>query len=90
MGTETVLFKSEERMTIQDVSNFLRELADKLAQGQVILRQGTQEIEISVPGHVELELKAEEELKKGKTQQSLEVEIAWFEGDDTQGPVELG
>lgn len=90
MGKETVLFQSEEWMDIQSVSDFLHELTDKLAQGQVILRQGTQEIEVLLPGSVVLEVKVEEELKKGKTQHSLEIEISWFEGDDSQGSVVLG
>ena len=90
MSKEAVLFKSEEKMDVPSVSDFLRELADKLAEGQVILRQGTQEIEVSVPKSVVLELKVEEERKKGRTQQSLEIELSWFEGDDAQGPVVLG
>ena len=44
MGKETRLFKSEERRTRSEVSAFLRQLADKLDQGQVILRQGKEEI----------------------------------------------
>jgi amphi-Trp domain-containing protein len=77
-------------MDIQSVSEFLHELADKLVEGQVIVRRGNQEIEISVPKTVVFELKVEEELKKGKTQQSFEVEISWIEGDSSQGPVVLG
>jgi amphi-Trp domain-containing protein len=77
-------------MDIQSVSEFLHELADKLVEGQVIVRRGNQEIEISVPKTVVFELKVEEELKKGKTQQSFEVEISWIEGDNSQGPVVLG
>jgi amphi-Trp domain-containing protein len=52
-------------------------LADKLARRQVIFRRGTKELVVSMPGGVILELKVEEELKKEKTQQSLEVEVSW-------------
>jgi len=89
MGKETILFKSEEPRDIQNVSAFLHELADKLAGNKVVLRQGAQEIEVDVPNNVVLELKVEEEDKKGKTQRSLEIEIEWYEGDEAQGPVTL-
>jgi amphi-Trp domain-containing protein len=90
MGKETVLFRSEEKRDIKSVSAFLHELADKLTENRVILRQGAEEIEVSLPNNVVLELKVEEELKKGRTHRSLEVEIEWIEGDEAGGPVSLG
>ena len=38
MGKETRLFKSEERMTRSNVAAFLQQLADKIGEGQVVLR----------------------------------------------------
>jgi amphi-Trp domain-containing protein len=68
----------------------LHQLADKLAKNQVILRQGSEEIVIDVPDNVVLEIKVEEEDKKGKMKRTLEVEIEWIEGDDSGGVVTLG
>lgn len=90
MGKETILFKSEEKRDLQSVVAFLHQLADKLAQKEVVLRQGEQEITVEIPDQVVLELKVEEEDKKRKTQRSLEVEIEWIVGDDTGGAVTLG
>jgi amphi-Trp domain-containing protein len=90
VGKEIVLFKSEERKSIQGVAKFLHQLADKLAENKVILRRGTEEIQVSIPDNVILELKVEEEIKKGKTQKSLEIEIEWIEGDESGGVVTLG
>lgn len=90
MGKEIVLFKSEERMDLQSVSAFLHQLADKLAENQVIFRRGGEEIQVTIPDNVVLELKVEEEIKKGTTQRSLEVEIEWIEGDESGGVVTLG
>ena len=90
MGKEIVLFKSEERKDLTSVVAFLHQLADKLAGNQVVLRQGTEEIVIDVPNNVVLELKVEEEDKKGKVKRTLEVEIEWIEGDDSGGVVSLG
>jgi len=90
MGKEIVLFKSEERKDLGSVVTFLHQLADKLAENQVILRQGSEEIVIDVPDNVILELKVEEEDKKGKIKRTLEVEIEWIEGDESGGVVTLG
>jgi len=89
MGKEIVLFKSEERKDLASVVAFLHQLADKLAENQVILRQGSTEIVVDIPDNVVLELKVEEEDKKGKIKRTLEVEIEWIEGDESGGAVTL-
>jgi len=66
MGKEIVLFKSAERMDLASIVAFLHQLADKLASNQVILQQGSAEIVVDIPDNVILELKVEEEDKKGK------------------------
>jgi len=90
MGREIVLFKSEEKKDLPSVAAFLHQLADKLDGNQVILLQGTQEIVLDIPNNVVLELKAEEEDKKGKMKRTLEVEIEWIVGDESGGQVTLG
>jgi len=71
------------------VAAFLKELADRLAQGKVSLRKGTEEVTLTMPENVILELKAEEKIKPGKTKYSLEIEIEWGSGEGS-GPVSLG
>ena len=91
MGREVGLFKSEERKSRADVSAFLRQIADKLAEGRVVLRQGEEEIVLEIPAGVILEVQVEDEDKKSKgTQHSLELEIKWFDDDHKGGPLELG
>ena len=91
MGKEVRLFKSEERKNRSDVSTFLHQLADKVSEGKVVLRQGQEEITLQLPGSLILELQVEDEDKKSKgTQHSLEVEIKWFDNDEQGGPLELG
>ena len=68
----------------------MHQLADKLAENQVIIRRGSEEVVIDIPNNVVLELKAEEEDKKGKIKRTLEVEIEWIEGDESGGAVTLG
>ena len=91
MGKETRLFKSEERMTRPNVAAFLQQLADKIGEGQVVLRQGQQEITLDLAHSLVLEIQVEDEDKKSKgVQHSLEVEIKWFDDDASSGPLQLG
>ena len=91
MGKETRLFKSEEKKARADVSAFLHQLAEKLGEGEVILRQGGEEITLVLPQQLVLEIQVEDENKKHKgIQHSLEVEIKWFDDDSAGGPLELG
>lgn len=91
MGKEVRLFKSEERMNRSSVSAFLHQLADKLGEGNIVLRQGGEEISLNLPHNLILEIQVEDEDKKRKgVQHSLELEIKWFDEDAPSGPVELG
>jgi amphi-Trp domain-containing protein len=91
MGKETRLFKSQERKSREEVSAFLSQLASKIASGQVVLRQGQEEISLNLPYTLVLEIQVEDEDKKQKgVQHSLELEIKWFDDDSASGPLELG
>ena len=90
MGREVKLFKSEERKSRSDVSQFLHQLADKISDGKVILRQGKEEITLKMPRGMILEIQVEDEDKKSRgIQHSLEIEIKWFD-NEKGGPLELG
>lgn len=81
MGRETILFKSEEKKTSNDIANVLRHIADKIESGTMTLKQGQDEISIAFPKSMVLELKVEEE--KGKRlKKSLEIEMEWIVGDN--------
>jgi amphi-Trp domain-containing protein len=91
MGREKRLFKSEENKNRSEVSAFLHQLADKIGEGQVILRQGQEELSLDMPHNLVLEIQVEDEDKKRKgIQHSLELEIKWFDSDSAGGPLELG
>lgn len=90
MGRETILFKSEEHKDLTAVADFLRQLADKLAQHEVTLRQGDNTLTLSIPNQVVLEIKVEEEAKQNATKRSLEIEIEWNEGETGAQGVSLG
>ncbi len=90
MGRETVLFRNEEKVSLKHAADFLRQLADKLDTGKVVLQQGNNQIKLKIPQNVELEIKAEKEVGKRKTKKKLEVEIEWVVGDKEAQPFSLG
>lgn len=90
MSKEKRLFKSEEPRTRAETAEFLRQLAGKLDEGQVILRHGTEELTLALPHNVVLEIQVEEEQKSRGLQHSLEIEISWYDQDGPGGPLELG
>jgi amphi-Trp domain-containing protein len=90
MGKEIKLFKSEERKNRSEVSEFLHQIADKIEEGRVVLRQAGEEITLELPYNLILEIQVEDEDKKNKgIQHSLEIEIKWFDDDKPSGPLKL-
>ncbi|MEA2115966.1 MAG: amphi-Trp domain-containing protein [Thermodesulfobacteriota bacterium] len=92
MGRETVLFKTEEKMTRSAAADLMRRMADKIDSGKVILQQGkNKKVNLKIPGQVELQIKAEKEVGKRRTKKKLELEIEWLVGaDKDQGTFTLG
>ena len=82
MGHETVLFKSEEKKTSSDIANTLRQIADKIDDGTMILKKGSKEIKVEFPANMVLELKIEEEKGKKKLKKSFEIELEWIIGEE--------
>jgi amphi-Trp domain-containing protein len=85
------LFKSEEPKKRVEVVEFLRQIAERIASGEVVMRQGAEELVLQIPENLILEVQVEDEDKKTKgIQHSLEIEIKWFDDDGQSGPLELG
>jgi amphi-Trp domain-containing protein len=84
MGRETVLFKSEEKKASSDIANTLRRIADKIDDGSMILKQGSEEITLEFPKNMVLELKIEEEQGK-RLKKSFEIELEWIIGEEQAG-----
>ncbi len=91
MGKETVLFKSEEKMSRSEAAGLLRTLADKIEKGKVVLSRGDKEVQLKVPDQVEVEIKAEKESGRNATKKKVEVEIEWLVGDSAgkSGPLKV-
>jgi len=93
---ETKLFKAEERMERSAAARMLRELADRVESGRVVLRTAGNELVMEPPQQVVFEVEAErEDSSSGAPELKLEIEVSWVEGDTegelpSEGTLELG
>lgn len=91
MGVERVLFETEETADRARVAGFLRELADKVETGRVVLEGSGKSETVEVPETVTLEVKLEEEEEGDGVENSLEVELEWRPGAEPEtGGISLG
>jgi len=92
MGRETVLFKTEEKMSRAAAADLLRRIADRLDSGEVVLQQGEAKTRLKIPERVEMEIKAEKEVGRKKKKKKLELEIEWIVGGKSadRGSFRLG
>lgn len=89
MGDEKRLFKSKEQKSRADVSEFLLQLAARIAEGRMVFSQDQEELAVQLPENLILEVQVEEEDKGPRgTQYSVELELKWFDGAQ-EGPLEL-
>ncbi len=79
-GNKNIVYKSEERMSRTQLSSFLRELADRIDAGSVMLKGNDGETRVEVGEHVELEVQYETKQKPSGIQYQLELEIEWGTG----------
>jgi amphi-Trp domain-containing protein len=82
-----ILFKSEEIKKRKDAADILRQIADKVEEGNILLKKGSEEVSVDLPEKMEVEIKASKKEKKGVIKRELEVELEWKEGES--GPVSI-
>lgn len=91
MGKEKTIFKHDEEIGRDGAADLLRQLADRIEEGRVVLKRGKKKIKLKVPSAVELELKIENKKKgKKKSRKKLELELEWVDGGDDKGAFTLG
>jgi amphi-Trp domain-containing protein len=91
MARKTRLFKSKERKNGADVAEFLRQIAQRIESGEVVLRRGQEELVLKIPKNLILEVQVDDKEKKVKgVQHNLEIELTWFDDDFYTSQLELG
>ncbi|MFC4249120.1 amphi-Trp domain-containing protein [Natribaculum luteum] len=85
---EEVLFRFEQSMDRSEIAAYLRTVADRLEAGDDLsLEADGQDVALSPPGRPTFEIKAERETSSsgGPPELSVEFELEWTEGDESQG-----
>lgn len=70
------LLKTEEKMSREEAGEKIHSLADKIAEGQVELKSGSDSVSLQPGKQVEFELEVEKE-RDGDI--SIEIEVEWPE-----------
>lgn len=90
MAKKAKLFKGKERKSRAEVSTFLAQLSEKIASGQVILRQAGDDLVLDLPASLSIKVKATRKNKPVKgTRHKLTIQLTWREGDQEE-PLALG
>jgi len=90
MVKKAKLFKGKERKSRAEVSEFLAQLSEKVADGQVILRQVQDDLVIDLPQSMEMKFKVTRKDKPAKgTRHKLTLKLTWRDGDKDD-PLALG
>jgi amphi-Trp domain-containing protein len=85
---KNILFKSEEMKSNKEAADILRKVADKVEEGSILLKKGSEEVTVNIPSKLEVEIEASQKNKKGQIKKQLEVELEWIEGES--GDVSIG
>jgi len=88
---EEVLFKSEQRMSREQVASYLRTVVEKLDAGEsVTLQAGGDSVTVDPPAKPTFEVKVEREGPAGGPKElSVEFELEWPEDGDEDGDLEI-
>ncbi|MGC9397892.1 MAG: amphi-Trp domain-containing protein [Anaerolineae bacterium] len=88
MARKNVRFKSKEVRPTGEVAEFLHRLADKLEEGEVVLRRGDEVVKVTAPARLGFKLKVKEREKKRKTRHTFTLKLRWDGGSHGE-PVTL-
>jgi amphi-Trp domain-containing protein len=72
----------------KEAADILRKVADKVEEGSILLKKGSEEVTVNIPSKLEVEIEASQKNKKGQIKKQLEVELEWIEGES--GDVSIG
>ena len=90
MVKKAKLFAGKERKSRAEVSEFLRQLSDKVANGQVVLRQAGDDLILDLPTSLGMKVKVTRKQKPNKgTRHKLTLKLTWNDGDQEE-PLALG
>ena len=90
MVKKAKLFKGKERKSRAEISEFLAQLSEKVADGRVTLRQVGDDLVIDLPSSMDMKVKVTRKDKPAKgMRHKLTLKLTWRDGDKDD-PLALG
>lgn len=91
MAKKVKLFRHKTYKTKDEVSEFFQDLGQKIAEGQVILKQTPEDLVLEMPNHMSLNVKVNKKNKKVKgTRHKMTISLSWYDIDHQDDPLALG
>jgi len=91
MAKKTKLFRHKTRKTKEEVGEFLQELGQKIAQGELVLKQTPDDLVLDIPQHLSLKVKVNKKNKKVKgIRHKMTISLSWYNSDHQDDPLALG
>ena len=91
MAKKNKLFRHKTRKTKEEVGEFLQELGQKIAEGELVLKQTPDDLILDMPQHMSLKVKVNKKNKKVKgTRHKMTISLSWYDSDHQDDPLALG
>ncbi len=91
MAKKNKLFRHKTYKTKEEVSEFLQELGQKIAEGQVVLKQTPEDLVLEMPQHMSLKVKVNKKNKKVKGKRhKMTISLSWYDSKHQDDPLALG
>ena len=91
MAKKVKLFRHKTYRTKEEVSQFLQELGQKIAEGEVVLKQTPNDLVLEMPNHLSLKVKVNKKKKPVKgIRHKMTVKLTWYDSDHQEDPLALG
>lgn len=91
MAKKVKLFRHKTYKSKDEVSEFLQELGQKVAEGKVVFKQTPEDLVLEMPDHMSLNVKVNKKKKPAKgTRHKMTIKLTWYESDHKEDPLALG
>lgn len=83
----TVLLKSKDTRTREELAAFLEHLALRIREGHLKFGDDATGLDVALPETLRVDLQVDESVKPGRRKRELEIEV-WWEVDESGAPIE--
>jgi amphi-Trp domain-containing protein len=91
MAKKVKLFRHKTYKSKDEVSEFLQELGQKVAEGEVVFKQTPEDFLLEIPNHMTLNVKVNKKKKPAEgTRHKMTIKLTWNESDHQEDPLALG